>query len=160
MLLVVGDLNARVGLDNTGKERAIGTQGFGHINNNGERHVDMCEENNIVIGYNTVTQIDHVIINKKWRRSLHDVRVRRGADVGSDHMLVMATMYLKLRKARRGEKRQVDVFDVGKLRSPDVEKAFELEVKNRLSILQDEQEFNIDSFNQALTKASKKVENY
>ena len=31
VLMVIGDLNARVGEDNTGKERAVGTQGFGYV---------------------------------------------------------------------------------------------------------------------------------
>ena len=57
--------------------------------------------------YNTVTQIDHIIINQKWRRSLHNVKVRHGADVGSDHMLVMATLSQKLRKAKRGKTAEV-----------------------------------------------------
>ena len=52
--------------------------------------------------YDTVIQIDHVITNQKWRSSLHDVKVRRGPDVGSDHMLVMDTLSLKLQRARRG----------------------------------------------------------
>ena len=95
----------------------------------------LCEETNLVIGgtlfkhrdihkvswrspdYNTVTKIDHMIINQKWRRSLRDVKVRRGADVGSDQMLVMATLSLTLRKTKRGEERQLR-FDVGKLINP------------------------------------------
>ena len=85
VLMVVGDLNARVGEENTGRERAMGTEGFGCINNNGERLSDLCVENNLVIGgtlfkhrnihkttwrspdNNTVSQIDHVIVNQKWR---------------------------------------------------------------------------------------------
>ena len=42
VLMVIGDLNARVGQDNTGKERAMGAQGFGCANNNGERLSDLC----------------------------------------------------------------------------------------------------------------------
>ena len=41
VLMVVGDLNARVGEENTGRERAMGTEGFGCINNNGERLSDL-----------------------------------------------------------------------------------------------------------------------
>ena len=37
VLMVVIDLNAIVGEGNTGRERAMGTQGFGCFNNNGER---------------------------------------------------------------------------------------------------------------------------
>jgi len=43
-------------------------------------------------------QIDHLMINGTWRRSLLDVRVRRGADVGSYHHFVTASLRLKLRK--------------------------------------------------------------
>ena len=56
--------------------------------------------------------------------------------MGSDHILVMATLSLKLRKTKRGEKRQLR-FNVGKLSNPDVEKASKIEVRNRFSILQD-----------------------
>ena len=47
------------------------------------------------------TQIDHVIINSKWTNLLLDVKVRRGADAGSDHQLLMATLAIKLRKTKR-----------------------------------------------------------
>ena len=77
--------------------------------------------------------------------------------MGSEHMLVMATLSLKLRKTRRGEERQLR-FDVGKLRKPDVEKAFKIGVRNCFNILQDEQELTID--NQALTEVSKKILDY
>ena len=114
--MVVGDLNARVGKENTGRERAMGTEGFGCINNNGERLSDLCVENNLVIGgtlfkhrnihkttwrspdNNTVSQIDHVIVNQKWRRSLQDVRARRGADVGSGNIILEATEDTKKRR--------------------------------------------------------------
>jgi len=46
VFIVVGTLNGRVGKDNTGRERAMGTQCLGCINNNGERR---CAENNVVI---------------------------------------------------------------------------------------------------------------
>ena len=74
-------------------------------------------------------------------------------------MFVMATLSLKLRRTRRGEERKLR-FDIVKLRNPDVEKAFNLEVKNRVSTLQDEQELNIDSFNQALKEACRKILGY
>ena len=177
VLMVIGDLNARVGEDNTGKERAMGTQGFGCANNNGERLSDLCVESRLVIGgtlfmhrdihkttwrspdQRTVSQIDHVIINQKWRGSLQDVKANRGADIGSDHMLVVASVSLKLRKTKRGEERQ-QRFDTAKLKNYNTEKAFKLELKNRFHVLQEEQEMNIDSFNQVLTETSKSLLGY
>ena len=36
MILVMGDMNAKVRSDNTNRERVMGSQGCGTINNNGE----------------------------------------------------------------------------------------------------------------------------
>ena len=173
-LVVIGDLNARVGEDNTGKERAMGTQGFGCTNNNGERLSDLCVESRLVIGgtlfmhrdihkttwrspdQRMVSQIDHVIVNQKWRRSLQDVKANPGADIGSDHVLVVASVSLKLRKTKRGEERQ-QRFVTAKLKNSNTEKAVKLELNNRFHVLQEEQEMNIDSFNQVLTETSKSL---
>ena len=45
----------------------------------------------------TETHIDHICISKRLRRSQRDVRVYKGADVASDHYLVVAKLRLKLR---------------------------------------------------------------
>jgi endonuclease/exonuclease/phosphatase family metal-dependent hydrolase len=80
------------------------------MNENGAMFVDFCMENNLIIGGSffqhkeihkitwespdkkTMNQIDHIMIKKKWRRALEDVRVMRGADIVSDHFLVRATL--------------------------------------------------------------------
>ena len=104
----MGDLNAKVENENTGLERVMGKHGCGCMNKNGQRLVDICSLNNLVIGgtlfphllthkvtWNSQNgrdknQIDHILLNGKWRRSLIDVKVRRGTDVNSDHHLVIA----------------------------------------------------------------------
>ena len=50
MLLVMGDMNAKVGSDNIDRERAMGSQCCETINNNGERLVNICLNNNCAIG--------------------------------------------------------------------------------------------------------------
>ena len=89
---------------------------LGVMHDNGERFVNACAINNIVIGGSVFTHIrihkatwvspdqvtenhiDRIGINKMFRRSLQDVRVMRGADVASDHHLVTARLKLKLRR--------------------------------------------------------------
>ena len=46
----MGDFNAKVGSDNQGYENVIGVHGLGVMNDNGERFVNACATNNIVIG--------------------------------------------------------------------------------------------------------------
>ena len=48
MLLVIGDLNARVSNDNTGRESNLGTHRGGIMNDNGERLGELCKENKLV----------------------------------------------------------------------------------------------------------------
>ena len=107
----MGDFNARIGMDNTGYSYIKGTHGLGQMNENGQRFADLCALNLLVIGdsifphkgiqkatwispnHGTENQIDHIIcISRKFRRSRRDVRVMRGADVSSDHHLLITTI--------------------------------------------------------------------
>ena len=152
LTIFMGDFNAKVDQDNTGFERVMGRHGCGTRNENGEHLVEFCGNNNLVIdgtifshkeihkltwispGGRYKNQIDHIVINGKWRRSLQDVRVRRGADVGSDHHLVSSNIKLKLMKIT--PKCYIKIFDTGKLNDIKMEQDFKLELKNRFQILQ------------------------
>ena len=46
----MGDTNAKVGSDNTGREEIMGKHGLGTMNENGELFVDFCTFNDLVIG--------------------------------------------------------------------------------------------------------------
>ena len=50
VLLLMGDLNAKIGRDNRGKESIMGQHGLGEGNNNGERLSAFCKEKILVIG--------------------------------------------------------------------------------------------------------------
>ena len=107
--ILMGDFNAKIGTDNNGNEEGVGTQGVGEMNENGVRFADTYSLNNITIGgsmfthkriykttwvspdHLTENQLDHICIGKRFRRSLEDVRVKRGADVASDHHLLIAS---------------------------------------------------------------------
>lgn len=45
-------------------------------------------------------QTDTILMNGRWRQSLQDVKVRRGADVGSDHHIVKAMKKMKIKGIR------------------------------------------------------------
>lgn len=124
----------------------MGKYGCGTMNENGEYLTEFCGCNNMVIGGTLFkhkeihkltwvspggrdkNQIDHIAINGKWRRSLQDVKVRRGADVGSDHHLVTANIKLKLMKT--APKSSTKRIDTGKLRDNKARQDFRLELKN------------------------------
>ena len=94
--------SAKVGNDNTNHGRAMGKEGYGSVNNNGERLLEFCTTNDLVIGEtlfftmksssssgaSPVGETRNRSTIGKWRRSLENFRVRRGAVVGSDHHLV------------------------------------------------------------------------
>ncbi|XP_018018974.1 craniofacial development protein 2-like [Hyalella azteca] len=112
--IIMGDLNAKVGSDNSGYERTMGVHGLGMQNDNGERLCEFCQLNGLVITgtlfpYKNIhkatwvsadgrikNQIDHLLINGRWRSSVLDTRAQRGADINSDHYLVRTRITLRL----------------------------------------------------------------
>ena len=125
--ILMGDFNAKVGSDNRGYEEVMGQHALGEMNENGERFADLCELNDLVIegsifahkrihkatwvspDHVAENQIDHFCITKKSRRSLKDVRVRRGADAASDHHLLTARLQLRLKRTDRQAAGQSEV---------------------------------------------------
>lgn len=51
----------------------------------------------VSLDHSTENQIDHICVSKKFRRSLQDVRVKKGVDTATDHLLT-GTLWLKLKK--------------------------------------------------------------
>ena len=86
--ILIGDFNAKVGSDNSSFEQTMGKEGCGIMNENGERLIEFCESNGYVIGGTLFkhkdihkltwfspnrrdrNQIDHILVNGTWRRSL------------------------------------------------------------------------------------------
>ena len=91
----------------------------------------------------TNNQIDHITINKKWRWSLTDVKAIRGADVGSDHNLVLCKLHLKLKKVDKKASR--NLLDSGRLKDTTVRTKFVTELQNRFSALENLQEDDINT---------------
>ena len=128
--IVTGDLNAKVGSKNQGMEKIMGKHGIGMMNSNGERLVELCLGNNLVIGgtlfpYKTCNkikwvsldqeaqnQIDHIMISRQWTRSLMDVRNKRSADAADDHYLLTEDTRIKLDARRKKTNKSYKTKDI------------------------------------------------
>src|SRR6218665_1816245 len=153
MKILMGDFNAQIGPDREGWEEVIGGMADGERTDNGERLMSLCSIYNLKIGGSffrhrkvhkqtwrspdgkTCNQIDHICVQGRWMSSLRDVRVYRGADVASDHHLLVAKLKVKLKTPQRprGRKKNIDVENLG---TETVRKSYQLELKNRFTALE------------------------
>ena len=91
LLIVMGHLNAVVGSVNVGNKRVLGRRGYDNLNDNGESLVDLCGIGGTLFSHEDIhkiywyssnrldkSQIDHHLINGKWKRFLQDVCVGLG----------------------------------------------------------------------------------
>ncbi|XP_060125802.1 uncharacterized protein LOC132591374 [Zootoca vivipara] len=114
VLLITGDWNAKVG--NQEIKGTTGKFGLGVQNEAGQRLIEFCQENKLVIT-NTLfqqhkrrlytwispngqhrNQIDYILCSQRWRSSIQSAKTRPGADCNSDHQLLIAKFQLKLKK--------------------------------------------------------------
>ncbi|XP_059158094.1 craniofacial development protein 2-like [Physella acuta] len=175
--IVMGDMNAKVGTENKERGLTVGKNGIGIINENGELFADFCAFNNLIIGGTifahkdihkttwtspdgkTKNQIDHITVSRKWRRSLMDVRAKRGADAASDHQLVVAILKLKLKSYRDRADKPHFKFNTTYLRFPKIKEDFNCAVKKivnrmvRKSAKEDKRQFIQEMIEEAETAA-------
>ena len=114
VLFMTGDWNAKVGSQET--PGVTGKFGVGVQNEAGQRLIEFCQENALVIA-NTLfqqhkrrlytwtspdgqhrNQIDYILRSQRWRSSIQSAKTRPGADFGSDHELLIAKFRLKLKR--------------------------------------------------------------
>ncbi|XP_072934750.1 uncharacterized protein [Epargyreus clarus] len=119
--LVIGDFNAKIGKSSVDDhlKGIIGNHGLGDRNSRGQMLLDFCAENNISIMntwfqqhprrlYTWISpngkyknQIDYIMINRRWRSTILCSKTRPGADCGSDHQLLVATLKIRLKAQRK-----------------------------------------------------------
>ncbi|XP_071160880.1 uncharacterized protein [Mytilus edulis] len=78
------------------------------------------------------------MVRGDMRTSILDTRVMRGADVYTDHYLVRSKIRLKLAR-NKGDKNKCkrERYDLNKLKSMDVRKKYNIEVRNRFQVLEE-----------------------
>src|SRR6476661_130 len=119
----MGDFNAMVG--ESKEDRVIGKFGLGKRNDRGDRLIEFCKSQNLVItntwfeqekrrrytwkgpGDLRRYQIDYILVRQKYRNSVKSSWSYPGADVDLDHNLVAMRLKLKLKKItmRRQQKK-------------------------------------------------------
>ena len=114
VLFLIGDWNAKVGSQET--PGVTGNFGLGIWNEAGQRLIEFCQENALVITnilfqehkrrlYTWTSpdgqhqnQIDYILCSQRWRSSIQSAKTRPGADCGSNHEYLIAKFRLKLKK--------------------------------------------------------------
>ena len=98
------------------KPGVTGKFGLGVQNEVGQRLIEFCQENALIIA-NTLfqqhktslytwtsldgrhrNQTDYILCSQRWRSSIQSAKTRLGANCGSDHELLIAKFRLKLKK--------------------------------------------------------------
>ena len=114
VLFIIGDWNAKVG--NQMIPGVTGKFGLGVQNEAGQRLIEFCQKNALVIA-NTLfqqhkrrlytwtspdgqhqNQIDYILCSQRRRSCIQSAKTRLGTDCGSDHELLIAKFRLKLKK--------------------------------------------------------------
>src|SRR6218665_3955345 len=158
VIMGIGDFNAKVGHHKGGVGDMIRGHGLGIQNEAGERLIEFCDGNNLGIMNTWFEQpkrrlyiwtspdgkhrnkIDYILINKRWKSTIRDVRTKPGADCGTDYELLVATLKTKLKKLKKTGDR-MNVYDCKGI-TPECK----VEIKNRFEILErDEMEKDEDA---------------
>lgn len=142
-------------------EKNLGKHGLGEMNNNGEKLLDICALNKLIIGgsifaHKNIHKTTWVSPDYKSNRShLHKQEVqentyrmwvKQGADVASDHHLLMARFKLKLKKNRTAFMGNRIKYNMNLLREEQIQENYNVKFSNKYEALWDilEQENSID----------------
>lgn len=154
----MGDFNARIGNDLKGREGVIGIWGESIKNNNGERLIEFCIQNDMIIqnsffkhkdchkytrqepGRNEKSIIDYIITERSNRTLVRDVRVYRSAEIASDHYLVVAK--IKRKDHNKNErisnpKRETVTIKTYKLQEKAINEKFSNIITEKINLMQE-----------------------
>jgi hypothetical protein len=80
-------------------------------------------------------QIDHIAISRSFRRSFPYVCTKRGADIGSDHHLVIASVQMKIIANKKKQDIMRRRLDVKKLKNAQLKQDYKMELRNQFEAL-------------------------
>lgn len=162
IIMVLGDFNAKIGEGRDGD--VVGKFGLGTRNDRGDRLVQFCQENELMVS-NTFfklpkrrlytwksptdkaektvrNQIDFITINKRYRNTIHSVKTYPGADVPSDHVLLIASLEIRL-KTIRPKKKEVGI-DVNKIKDSSIRDSISEQLHNKFTELKNKEDETVE----------------
>lgn len=153
LTIILGDFNAKVGQGEV--ENCVGKFGLGQRNERGDRLVEFCQTENLIItntffklpnrrlytwkspadGIRGIVrnQIDFILIKERYKNSVKSVKTYPGADIDSDHNPLIAKIELKFKKTK--PKTTKHSINVSSLKDPVVRQKTKREINKNLKSL-------------------------
>ena len=143
-IYITGDFNAKVGAGEDAP--VVGKFGLGKRNEAGDRLIQCCQENRLLIANTWFeqpkrrlytwtapngqhrNQIDYFLCQQRWRSSIQAVKALPGADCGSDHQLLIAKVKLRFNTTKRPPVMR-------RLDTSNIPARYVVEVKNKIESL-------------------------
>ena len=109
-------------------------------------------------------QIDYILVRKRFQSGVNIVRTRSfpGADIGSDHDLLMMTFHLRLKRISKSKHTRLE-FDLEKLKDSNVLETFQTMIDRKFSPLpiMNNEDTDMDSmitaFNTSVTETASEI---
>ena len=92
--------------------------------------------------YNTINQIDHVLVNQKKKEAIEDVQSLRGPNINSDHYLLKTTLKQKLPNMYKKKPIQLTKWNKTNIQYPSKLKQDRTSLHNKLKNTPDTNNIN------------------
>lgn len=159
-VMIAGDMNARTGNDPRIAHGVMGRYGGERtVNENGKRMIEFCIENQLLIGNsifphktahkitfeaegrNAKSVIDYILFSNTIRRNILDVKVIRGAEMSTDHrLLIVDTRFRNIKRQRNKKYQQIKISELTK---DDKRQEYERLVTQKLEQFKEEEDLNV-----------------
>ncbi|KAK2176903.1 hypothetical protein NP493_632g02040 [Ridgeia piscesae] len=151
-LLLIRDLNARIGRENDKWPLVMGKHGIGKCNSNGELLMALCSEFELIVTNTMFKQkderkttcmhpcsrhwhmIDFIITRYRDKMDIHSTRAMRGANCWTDHQMLRSKVRFRIQqKHNRQGTSKLTKLNTAKLSSISHRESFEQEMDNALA---------------------------
>ncbi|KAK3894356.1 hypothetical protein Pcinc_001893 [Petrolisthes cinctipes] len=180
ILIIQGDWNAKVGVDALNDwSEYCGPSSNSSTNERGFRLLEFASYNNMTLANTLGThkesrrwtwhapnglhhnQIDYILVQNRFRSSINIPKTRTfpGADIGSDHDLVILNLKIRWKKIKPAKNMRLK-FNIEKLKDPSIRETFQVTIGGKfapLLALEEDTETMTTRFNAIMTETANEV---